>query len=276
MIHHEITRQEITRQEEDIPTSPKRPSSSSGTSQEQNKRMKTIQELSSEIDDDDLESLESVDEFESVETEDELRSQASEDNEHLSSSDTDSELFVADNIVYEPTGGMIFDSEEACSQHSEFMKSLQWLPDSDPNNLLYPWKHEGEIWLTDLLFRKANISRATADNLLSAFANERISMADGPVQFTNSKEMIELLDIAVKQGIVSSQMFCKPIWYKCSFIVFLAYLAFSKKGFQHYAQVRNLDRSTRTVFSGSPRCYTKINVKSVIREQHGVQGGKTF
>jgi hypothetical protein len=200
-----MTHHEITQQEEDISTSLKRPLSSR-TSQEQNKCMKSIQEFSSEIDDDDLESLEFEDEFESIETEGKLQNQESEDDEHLSSSDTDNELFVADYIVYEPTGGMIFDSEEARSQHSKFMKSLQWLPESDPNNLLYPWKHGGEIWLTDLLFRKANISRATADSLLSAFANERISMVDGPVQFTNSKEMIELLDIAVKQGIVSSQM----------------------------------------------------------------------
>ena len=217
-----MTHHEITRQEEDNLTSHKRPTSSR-TSPEQTKRIKTLQEFSSEKDYD-LESLKSEDEFESAETEAELqrqeseeeletvenegefRSQEFEDDEHLSGSDTDSELLVADNIVYEPTGGMVFDSEEAHSQHSKFMKGLQWLPESDPNNLLYPWKHGGEIWLTDLLFRKAHISRATADSLLGAFASERISMTDGPVQFTNSKEMIELLDIAVKQGIVSSRM----------------------------------------------------------------------
>lgn len=67
---------------------------------------------------------------------------------------------------------------------------------------LSPWNHKGEIWLTNLLFRNGQTSRSTADTLLGAFANGRISMIDGPVQFKNSREMIKLLDIAAQQEAV--------------------------------------------------------------------------
>jgi hypothetical protein len=176
----------------------KRPSSPC-TNPEKAKRARLVDELSlpnndelsnnDELpDNDDLEELSNNDSLEELSNDDNLEF------ELLSSSETD-------YIIYEPTGGMIFDSEEACTQHNEFMSRLQWEPESDPNNPLHPWKHQGEIWLTDLLFRNA-VSRTTADDLLSSFANERISMVDGPIQFTNSKEMIELLDVAAKQGTV--------------------------------------------------------------------------
>jgi hypothetical protein len=123
-------------------------------------------------------------------------------NEISSSSAIDSEQNASDYIVYEPTGGQVFDSEQARTRHNEFMAELQWVPESDANNPLHPWKHEGEIWLTDLLFRKGNISRTTADNLLGAFVNGKISMKDGPIQFKNSREMMGLLDVAARQGTV--------------------------------------------------------------------------
>jgi hypothetical protein len=97
---------------------------------------------------------------------------------------------IGDFIIHEPTGGVILDGEEAIIRHNEFIARIGWVPASDEsdimNNPLHPWKHEGEIWLTDLLFRSGNISQKTADKFLGAFANGRISMADGPIQFTNS------------------------------------------------------------------------------------------
>ena len=70
-----MTHYEITRQEEDNLTSHKRPTSSR-TSPEQIKRIKTLQEFSSEKDYD-LESLKSEDEFGSAETEAKLQRQRS-------------------------------------------------------------------------------------------------------------------------------------------------------------------------------------------------------
>lgn len=108
----------------------------------------------------------------------------------------------SDYVIYEPTGGLVFDDEEARKKHNEVLDKLQWVPESDANNPYHPWKHEGEIWLTDLLFRDGNIPRKTADILLESIAKGRMSMVDGPIQFTNSREMIELLDIAARQGVV--------------------------------------------------------------------------
>ena len=113
-----------------------------------------------------------------------------------------------DYILREPNGGQVLDNEEARIRHSNFLTKLQWVPEYDANNPLHPWKHEGEIWLTDLLFRNGNISRTTADSLLGAFANGKISMTDGPIQFTNSREMLALLDVAARQGIVCSKNIC--------------------------------------------------------------------
>ena len=80
------------------------------------------------------------------------------------------------------------------------------------NNPLYPWKNEGEIWLTNLLFRRRDISRTVADEILGAFASKKISMIDGPIQFTNSREMIKLLDIAARKGVVS----IKATYFGCT------------------------------------------------------------
>jgi len=110
--------------------------------------------------------------------------------------------FGKDHIIHEPTGGQIINSKEALIQHNEFISKLGWVPTTDANNPLYPWKNDGEIWLTNLLFRSGNVSRKVADELLNAFADGRISMANGPLQFTNSREMIKLLDIAAENGVV--------------------------------------------------------------------------
>ncbi len=113
-----------------------------------------------------------------------------------------------DYIIREPTGGMVYDDDKARTQHNELITRLGWVPESDANNPLHPWKHEGEIWLTDLLFRSGNVSQKTADKFLGAFANGRISMVDGPIQFTNSREMLKLLDIAARNGTVCSNFVC--------------------------------------------------------------------
>jgi len=81
---------------------------------------------------------------------------------------------------------------------------LEKEPEFDANNPLHPWKHDGEIWLTKLLFQNGNISHSTADEFLGAFANGTITMADGPVQFQNSREMLKLLDIASENDPVGS------------------------------------------------------------------------
>jgi hypothetical protein len=107
-----------------------------------------------------------------------------------------------DNIVYDLTGGQVIDDEEARKRHDEFIDRLGWVPESDMNNPLHPWRHEGEVWLTNLLFRNGNMSRATADEFLRAFANGKIAMVDGPIQFANSREMIQLLDVAARKGVV--------------------------------------------------------------------------
>lgn len=133
-----------------------------------------------------------------------------EDNSEFNNLDlsesSDHEPETDDLIIYEPTGGTIYDSEESLERHNEFIAKLGWAPESDANNLLHPWKHEGEIWLTDLLFRDGNISQGTADKLLHAFATGKISMADGPIQFTNSREMLKLVDIASGNKTVCSNI----------------------------------------------------------------------
>jgi len=130
----------------------------------------------------------------------------SDDWQSSGSTELNTELNIADYIIYEPTGGQVLNSKKAREQHNKFMDRLQWVPESDINNPWHPWKHEGEIWLTDLLFRNGNISQVTIDNLLGAFAKGRISMRDGPIQFTNSREMLELLDVAARQGTVCSRV----------------------------------------------------------------------
>ena len=125
------------------------------------------------------------------------------------------------------------------------------------NNPLYLWRNEGEIWLTNLLFRRGDISRAVADEILGAFASKKISMIDGPIQFTNSREMIKLLDIAARKGVVS----IKTTYFGCTVheqILMFAHIlvAFSKESLQCNPQIRDLDQSTGNVLSGSPCCPT--------------------
>jgi hypothetical protein len=113
---------------------------------------------------------------------------------------------MADNIVYEQTGGRVFDSNEARARHAMFIQQLGWEAESDIDNPLHPWKHEGEIWLVNLLFRDGNVPRSVADELLGAFASGRISMRDGPIQFKNTREMMQLLDVAAQKGTVCSRV----------------------------------------------------------------------
>jgi hypothetical protein len=101
----------------------------------------------------------------------------------------------------------VINSNEAYERHAKFLKKLNWTSETDSTNILHPWKHSGEIWLTDLLFRRAKISSSITNELLGAFANGRISIIDGPLQFSNSKEMIKLLDIAAKNDAVSYSHF---------------------------------------------------------------------
>ena len=115
---------------------------------------------------------------------------------------------VENKIVVEPTGGQVFDDDEARKKHTEFIDRLGWEPEYDANNPLYPWKHNGEIWLTNLLFRNGDVSRKTTDEFLGAFVNKRITMLDGPIQFKNSREMIKVLDIAARKGAVSYKNAC--------------------------------------------------------------------
>ena len=106
------------------------------------------------------------------------------------------------------------------------------------NNPLYLWKNEGEIWLTNLLFRRGDISRAVADEILGAFASKKISMINGLIQFTNSREMIKLLDIAARKGVVS----IKATYFRCTIyeqILMFAHIlvAFSKESLQCNLQI---------------------------------------
>ena len=106
-------------------------------------------------------------------------------------------------------GGHVIDGDGACDKHKEFLEKLGWTPNnsSTSTNTLYPWKHIGEIWLTDLLVRRVMLSHSIIDELLNAFANGRLSMVDGPLQFSNSREMIKLLDAAARSGVVSCHTF---------------------------------------------------------------------
>jgi len=122
-----------------------------------------------------------------------------------------------DTIILEASGGQVLiddnlnDSESSKLQvesqsNSEFRDHvLNSGTESkfDANNPLRPWKHEGEIWLTNLLFTNGNMSRSTADEILGAFANGKMIMASGPVQFTNSRQMMKLLDIAAEKSVVT-------------------------------------------------------------------------
>jgi hypothetical protein len=179
---------------------------------------------------------------------------------------------MADYILHEPNGGQILDSDEARLRHNNILSRFQWVPESDVNNPLHPWKHKGEIWLTDLLFRNGNVSQTTANTLLDAFANGRISMTDGPIQFTNSREMMTLLDVAARQGIVCSRKFlCILLCIAAKRVAYIFIcLAFSKQSFHHPAHVRDLDWPTDYVLSQSPCCYTKINVESFVQGQNGI------
>ena len=106
----------------------------------------------------------------------------------------------------------------------------------DVNNPLHPWNHEGEVWLTNLLYQNGNISRSTADEFLGVFANGTIIMVSGPVQFSNSREMMRLLDIAAGQTLVSSNTMnvytVKHLKKLPIFCILFSSLGFSEKGFQ--------------------------------------------
>jgi len=113
---------------------------------------------------------------------------------------------IADTIVREQTGGKVFDDEEAHEKYKEAISEVGWHPEFDTENPLDPWKHRGEIWLTKLLFQSGNISQRTVDKFLRGFADGTIMMTDGDVQFTNSEEMLKLLDIAAGKGVVCPNM----------------------------------------------------------------------
>ena len=97
-----------------------------------------------------------------------------------SQSTISSELEMEDTIIWDASGGQVVDNNES-SEHQQEVLDVFRLPKIDTNNPLHPWNHEGEIWLTNLLFQNGNISHSTADEFLGAFANGTITMASGPV-----------------------------------------------------------------------------------------------
>ena len=111
-----------------------------------------------------------------------------------------------DTIIWDESGGQVLDNNESSLSQPEvpdFFKS-RMVSTINMNNPLHPWKHEGEIWLTNMLFQSGKISCSTADKFLDAFANGTMIMASGPVQFTNSREIMKFLDITAEKSVVSS------------------------------------------------------------------------
>jgi hypothetical protein len=90
------------------------------------------------------------------------------------------------------------------------------LSEERSDNPYYPWSHEGELWLSDFLYRKGHVSMNASDKLLRQFANGNITMKGGPIQFRNTRQMHDVLDIAAGDNVVSLNLMHAGTCRHCS------------------------------------------------------------
>ena len=100
----------------------------------------------------------------------------------------------------------MLDSPEALNKWKEFGEEMKWFEECPSSNPYYPWKHEGELWLSDFLYRWTHVSMEQSDELLQRFADGRITMLEGPIQFKNTCQMHEILDVAANANMVSTRL----------------------------------------------------------------------
>jgi hypothetical protein len=140
---------------------------------------------------DDLESVDSVqiDDPEDnsaidrrIESFDELHGDGDDSSDDSSDASTSDVQSSADHLVDEtsedkpavhefasrshPQGGWVLDSPEALNKWKEFGKEMKWFEECPSRNPYYPWKHEGELWLSDFLYRQTHVSMEQSDELL--------------------------------------------------------------------------------------------------------------
>jgi len=116
---------------------------------------------------------------------------------------SDGELAVPEfDFISHPHGGWVFDSPEAQTNWKSFVKKNKWFEECSSSNPYHPWRHEGELWLSDFLYRQAHILMKQSDKLLQKFADGKIIMSQGSPQFRNMHQLHNLLDEAANHNMV--------------------------------------------------------------------------
>jgi len=116
---------------------------------------------------------------------------------------SDSELAVPEfDFISHPYGGWVFDSPEAQTKWKCFVNKNKWFEECSSSNLHHPWRHEGELWLSNYLYRQAHVSMKQSDKLLQKFADGKIIMLQGSPQFQNIFQLHNLLDVAANHNVV--------------------------------------------------------------------------
>ena len=98
----------------------------------------------------------------------------------------------------------MIDSAEAKSKWKKFAKKIGWSDEWLSSDLYYPWRYQGELWLTNFLFSR-NISGKMSNILLQEFTKENIVMSEGPIRFRNICQLHNLLDVAANKNVVSTR-----------------------------------------------------------------------
>ena len=99
--------------------------------------------------------------------------------------------------------GWTFHSPIAVEEWKSFMRNNNLSENHQSDNPYYPWRHEGEVWLSNFLFGQGHASMETSDRLLRQFVTGNMTMKDGPIQFKNTRQMYDVLDIAASANRVS-------------------------------------------------------------------------
>jgi hypothetical protein len=90
--------------------------------------------------------------------------------------------------IQHPHGGYVYPDPENESPEPSTTGVLR-------ENPYHPWANADELWLCDLLFRKSQVSRSVADEILGAISSGRLSTRE-PIRFKNSREMYNIMDQA--------------------------------------------------------------------------------
>ena len=108
------------------------------------------------------------------------------------------------------------DDKIRCQKHPH--GGYYWEPDLEekdkdskqPDNPYHPWANTNELWICDLLFKKAQISISIADEILGAISSSRLCTKE-PIRFKNSQEIYQIIDQA-EANMVSCLSICSKLF----------------------------------------------------------------